>query len=96
MATHFEVTCVTKNEQASPSERVTHIGGVNGRGRGWRLTRAEAIDGIISGRWTFSVTVGDTRTALVVGVNQLGTKYLKTELDNGDPRMLLELPCCEG
>jgi hypothetical protein len=96
MATQFEVTCVTKNEQASPSERVTHIGGINGRGRGWRLTRAEAIEGIMGGRWTFFVTAGDTRTTLVVGVNQRGTKYLRTELDSDDPHMLLELPDCQG
>jgi hypothetical protein len=96
MANNFEVTCVTKNEQAQPTERVTHIGGINGRGRGWRLTRAEAIEGIISGRWQFFVRVGEAKTTLVVGMSAMGARYLKTELDDGDPRTLLQLPECDG
>jgi hypothetical protein len=95
MVNTFEVTCITRNEQAHPQEQITHIGGINLRGRGWRLTRAEAIDGITSGRWSFYVSVrSGERVNLVVGVNQRGAKYLKTELDNGDPTTLLALPQC--
>jgi hypothetical protein len=94
MANTFEVTCVTRNQQAPPSEQITHIGGTNLRGRGWRLTRAETIEGIIGGRWSFFVTVRGKRATLVVAVNQVGVRYLKTDLDNGDPTTLLELPEC--
>lgn len=97
MANTFEVTCITRNEAAHPQEQITHIGGINGRGRGWRLTRAEAIDGITSGRWSFYVSVrSGERANLVVGVNKMGAKYLKTELDNGDPITLLSLPPCSS
>lgn len=94
MANIFEITCITKNHRAHPQDQVTHVGGINLRGRGWRLTRAEVIDGITSGRWSFYVTVNGERAPIVVGVNQIGSRYLTTPLDDGDPRTLLSLPEC--
>jgi hypothetical protein len=94
MANYFEITCVTRNHRAHPQEQITHVGGINGRGRGWRLTKAEVIDGITSGRWSFFVTVGGEKAPLVVSVSEVGSKYIKTVLDNGDPRTLLLLPEC--
>jgi hypothetical protein len=94
MPNSFEITCVTRNLQAHPQEQITHVGGVNMRGRGWRLTRAEVIDGITSGRWSFFVTVGGERAPIIVGVNHSGSKYIRSVLDNGDPRTLLSLPEC--
>lgn len=96
MASSFEVTCITRNQQAHPQEQITHVGGVNMRGRGWRLTRAEVIDGITSGRWSFYVTVRGERAYVLVGVNQMGAKYLKTTIDDGDPATLLALPECKN
>jgi hypothetical protein len=94
MACSYEVTCVTRSSQRGPD--VTHLGGQNPLGRSWRVSLKEAIDGIITGKWSFFVTVGGVKRNLVVAVSSMGSKYLKTDIDPNRPEILLSLPECTG
>ncbi len=77
----------------NPHERITHIGGINDQGQRWRLTQAEAIQGIESGKWQFHVRVGMRDVRVIVAVSA-GNKYIKTEADGYQPDNLLSLPEC--
>jgi hypothetical protein len=96
MGTWHEVSCITTANRNDPQEQITHIGGHNAKGRGWRLSIAEAIDGMISGKWSFFVNVNGRRHALVVAVSRRGSRFVKTEFDSAEPMTLLNLPHCAG
>jgi hypothetical protein len=68
---------------------------VNADGKRWKLTEAEAIDGIKSGKWSFYVSRprGDT-VRVIVAISRYGNEYLKTEADGEEPNNLLSLPEC--
>ena len=94
MATWHEVTCVVMERQGEPPLNLTHVGGGTPRGRGWRLTIDEAIEGINEGKWLFFVSLGKTRHTLVVGTTKLGFRYLRGENDAPGATILLTLPEC--
>ena len=94
MTTLHQVTCVTRCGNNDPQQCITHIGGLNPKGRTWRLSVAEAIGKILDGSCIFFVMIGERKLNLVVGVNRLGMRYIRTEVDDGDPTMLLLLPTC--
>ena len=58
------------------------------------MTLAEAIEGMLSGRWSFFVMKGAQRVNLLVAVSEQGYKYIKSECDDSVPESLLELPHC--
>ena len=93
MATSVQVSCINKREHQNPHERITHVGGLNAGGTRWKLTEADAIDGIESGKWRFYV-VAQGKSVSVVIATHLGRKYLKTESDGYAPNNLLSLPEC--
>ena len=93
MATSVQVSCINKREHQNPHERITHVGGLNAGGTRWKLTEADAIDGIESGKWRFYV-VAQGKSVWVVIATHLGRKYLKTESDGYAPNNLLSLPEC--
>ena len=94
MSTWHEITCVTRTSHADPALQITHVGGPNPKGRGWRLTLDEAIEGMLSGRWAFFVMKGPQRLNLIVAVSHQGYRYIKSENDNSVPETLLKLPDC--
>ena len=75
-----QITCVNKRDRANPHERITHIGGV-ASGQRWRLTLAEAIARMESGKWSFYVHREGLTVQVVVAISQYGHKYLKTQAD---------------
>lgn len=96
MVAWHEITCVTLNpNQSDPQQRITHIGGHDAKGRLWRLTLDEAIQGIHAGKWSFCIINGSKRIAINVAVGKKGFRFLKSETDDGDPTMLLSLPECK-
>ena len=68
---------------------------VTGRPR-WRLPLADAIQGILDGKWHFFIYFGAHQEIVSVEVAQTssGCLYLRTELDRDTPDELLFLPEC--
>jgi hypothetical protein len=90
-----EVTCVTMaSSTGDPLAGVTHIGGPSSRGRGWRMSVQEAIQGMLTGELGFFLERDNQRANLVVGYSKEGYRYLKVEGDENGSKVLLDLPEC--
>ena len=95
MATSVRIGCIHKTDRPNPHERISHVGGVNENGSGWKLSQAEAIAGIESGKWAFYVEQpAGHRVSVIVATSAYGHKYLKTTADGEHPNNLLALPEC--
>ena len=94
MADWHQVLCVKKSDRQNPHERITHIGGRNPDGSLWRLTQADAIQGIENGKWQFYVSRGGQSVNVIIATSRYGNKYLKTTADGEQPNNLLALPEC--
>jgi hypothetical protein len=93
MADLIQIQCIQKSDRQNPHERILSIGGFH-NGQLWKLTQAQAIAGIDSGKWSFYVSVAGRTVAVVVAVSRFGNRYLKTEADGEQPNNLLSLPEC--
>ena len=61
----------------------------------WTLSIDEAIDGVLSGKWSFYVHVGAYDVVDVrVATSPSGRRYLKTDVDRDTPDELLFLRQC--
>lgn len=88
-----EIRCINKDDRFNPYDRITHVGGY--QGRRWKLTLNEAIQYIENGDWAFFTTSPRGHKVWVeVAVSRYGNKYLKTEADGDTPDNLLSLPEC--
>jgi len=94
MTDNVEVKCINKSNRFDPHERIINIGGVNPDGTHWKLSQADAIAGIESGKWSLYVARGLHVVRVVVATSRFGYKYLKTEADGEQPDNLLSLPEC--
>lgn len=76
----FEVNCINKTNRDSQHEGITHIGNSN---RSWRLTRAEAIKRIDSGKEQFYTVDAKSGSRAYIGVvREVGKDpYLRTYAD---------------
>jgi len=90
----YLIHCITRSDRLNHDRRIRAIGGVNPDGAHWRISEAEAIAAIESGRWSFYVTVGGRDIGVVVTVSKYGNKYLKGVGDALHPGSLLPLPEC--
>jgi len=93
MPPRHQVQCINKTDRYNAHERIENIGGVEG-GQRWRLTQAEGIAAIESGRANFYVNRGGYESDVIVAVSRYGYKYLKTKADGEQPDNLLSLPEC--
>jgi Protein of unknown function (DUF3892) len=74
--------------------RLLAVGGVNPDGAHWRISEAEAIEAIETGRWSFSVPAEGRDMDVVVALSKYGNKYLKGAADQLQPVSLLALSEC--
>jgi hypothetical protein len=95
MARSLQIFCSTKDHRLDPYECVTYIGGLNDDGSPWRLSIAEAVEGIRARRWEFYV-LGSSgeKIWLHITVSRDGHEYLKTFADRDVPYLLLSQPSC--
>lgn len=93
MAMSVRVQCISHVGGRDAHGHITGIGGLNPDGGHWGLSEADAISGIIMGKWAFYVTDG-IKTANVIIVTMNGHKILKTEADGYANDNLLSLPRC--
>lgn len=94
MATDLRIRCINKSDRSNPHERITHVGGANPDGTPWKLTEADAIAGIESGKYRFYVSVNGASVLVEIARSAAGHKYLKTQNDGEQPNNLLSLPEC--
>ncbi len=94
MPTEKEIRCIRKQDRYSPTERITHVGGVSSSGWSWRLTQEEAVSEIERKVSSFFVQVGFNRVDVIVATAASGRKYLRTKADGEAPNNLLSLPEC--
>jgi len=88
------IHCVVRSDLLNHDRRLRRIGGVNPDGAHWRISEAEAIAAIETGRWSFYVRSADREQAVIVAVSRYGSKYLKGAGDGLQPESLLALPEC--
>jgi hypothetical protein len=93
MTSRHQVRCVIKSDRQNAHERITHIGG-NDNGSAWRITQAQAIEGIESRKWSFYVSQNGRTVDVIVATGRNGNKYIKTVADGDQPNNLLSLPSC--
>lgn len=94
MADSVRVSCINKSDRSDPHMRIRNIGGTNPDGSRWWLPETQAISGIETGKWSFSVERPPGHVVDVIVASRLGVKYLKTRSDGEQPDNLLALPEC--
>jgi len=92
----YLIRCVTRSDLLNHDRRLRAIGGTNPEGARWRISEAEAIAAIETGRWSFYVNADGRDLPIVVAISKYGSKYLKGASDALHPDSLLRLPECSG
>ena len=93
MAIVLKVRWIDQSDQPDPYQRIRHIGG-HSREFQWKHTHAQAIQSIEHGLFNYYVEKDSRVLKLEVGLAPNGCKYLKTQVDGNQPKLLLNLPEC--
>lgn len=93
MASKYDVKFVIRDRSLPKFNSITHIGGELSSGDSWQISVKEAIEGIRSGRFSFTITRQvDEPEQLMVQNHPLYGPLLKSKLDRRDPESLMSLP----
>lgn len=93
MSSEYDVKFVVRDHSLPKFNSITHIGGELSGGNQWQIPVKEAIEGIRSGRLSFTVTrqVNEPEPLMVLD-HPLYGPLLKSNLDRRDPESLMTLP----
>ncbi len=93
MVSEFDVKYVVRNHTLPTSNSITHIGGELSSGDRWQISVAEAVEGIRSGRFAFTVTRNEGVPEQLKAENHpFRGPLLKSPLDGRESEALLSLP----
>ncbi len=93
MTSEYDVKYVVRDHNLPKYKSVTHIGGELSTGDRWQIPVTEAIDGIRTGRFAFTITRPDNSPEpLMVQSHPLYGQMLKSVKDGRDPESLIALP----
>jgi hypothetical protein len=93
MKSEFEVKYIVRDHKRPKLQSITHIGGELSSGDRWQIPIKEAIDGISSGRFGFTVTQNNNQVEqLMVSNHPIYGQMLKSKTDGRNPKALISLP----
>ena len=93
MISEFDIKYVVRDHSQPPCNSVTHIGGELSSGDRWQIPVGEAIDGIQTGRFAFTITRNENAPEqLLVEQHPLYGPLLKSVLDGRQPQALMAMP----
>jgi len=92
MTTKRQISCVNKQNNYNPHEKIINIGGVT-NGERWKYSQAEAVAYTERGIYSFYANVGGFNMDVIVA-SFMSNKYLKTQTDAAGQDNLLSLPEC--
>lgn len=93
MTSEFDVKYVVRNHSLPKFKSITHIGGELSSGDRWQIPVTEAIDGIQSGRFAFTITRREEGPEPLMVLNHpLYGPILKSRFDGREPESLMTLP----
>lgn len=93
MKSEFDVKYIVRDHKQPTFQSITHIGGELSSGDRWQIPVKEAIEGINSGRFGFTITREQNHPEqLMVASHPLYGQLLKSETDGRDPKALMTLP----
>lgn len=87
----FQVFSLNRSNSNIPNEIVLSIGGINSNGTFWKISQSTALTGILNNEWKFFVIYHNREVDVVVAKYE-GNYYLKAEIDDIMPNILLSLP----
>ena len=87
----LKVTWADKADHPDPCQRIRHIGGKSGQLH-WKHSYAQAIEAIEQGLFNYYVEKDDQTLNLGIGRAPNGGKFLKTQADDCQPKLLMNLP----
>ena len=87
----LKVDHVSLLDHPEPQRRILAVHGKYGRDGEWRHTHEQAIEYIEKRMFSYYVNQDTRAVRLVVGRTPTGGKFLKSELDADEPRLLLNI-----
>lgn len=87
----LKVTWADKSDHPDPYQRIRHIGGKSGQ-LDWKHSYTQAIEAIEQGLFNYYVEKDHQPLNLGIGRAPNGWKFLKTQADDSQPKLLMNLP----
>ena len=90
----FRIRCINRTGRRAVHQKIRFIGGLNADGSAWKLSQEMAVESIENGKCQLYLLVDRQPVPVIVAVSHHGHKYLKAQIDPGEPSSLLNLPEC--
>jgi hypothetical protein len=95
MAIPVRIDCIAKDHRFDEHHCITHVGGVLANGNRWMETLDRAVQGVLTGEWSFYTQVNNRIAQVhVARSSRTGHLFLTTAPDGYLPNNLLHLNAC--